>query len=117
VLHYLLDNPERGMIYGANLGIERLFYAAKRSYFKQHKIENTKQSAFTEFKEFIFKYLIEQSIRGGNLRIFKSCLEYLGVTHREINEFFVLISSAAPTYVLDTLNVTDETKHNSSMCT
>lgn len=63
-LEYLMDNPKRGMYYGAKYGIPILYFTAKTMY-------NTTNSDIHS----IDKDLIETSIRGGNLDIFiDTCL-------------------------------------------
>lgn len=77
VLKYLLvTQPIIGMMYGAGYGILELFHAAKRSYFKQKKIENWRY-ADNIFKNIIKNDVIKHAIRGGNLKIYKCCCKYL----------------------------------------
>ena len=94
VLEYLIGvNPENGMIYGARYGLKNLFHAAKRSYFHKRKIDNWKQADYA-FKAFIEKSVIKNSIRGGDVQIFKSCVKYLNISKHDpyFDNFYMLFA-------------------------
>lgn len=84
VLQYLLvDNPKKGMIYGARYGLKRLFHIARRSYLKLYEDKD-------EFKNFIYNEVILNAIAGGSFKLFKSCLDYIGHIDFLMNDNTVL---------------------------
>jgi hypothetical protein len=83
ILYYLINlYPLMGMAYGAKHGITRLFFAAKREYFK-----NRTESTIRVFTNFVYDVIINYSITSGDVDILDDCLSY---KHTDFHVCFTL---------------------------
>lgn len=69
VLQYLfVENPSSGMIYGARYRWKQVFHIAKRYYRSNRGLK--------ALRDVISQQVINEAVRGGNVKIFRSCLKY-----------------------------------------